>query len=238
MGSTPVIKERPPKFQRHQRKRTDIPSLAEVRQILGAAEGRAKPILYTAALTGCRPSELRGLEWGDVDFDKQKIHVRRSRDKWGNVNATKSDASERSIHMAPVLVAILREWKLASKPNALGLVFATRNGRPMVGVAFAIQWARILYKVGMAARIEYRNGCRARNGSPTVRYGRPKYRLYCLRHVAASLLIESGRSPNYVKKFMGHKRIQTTYDIYGHLLIDSGEPERAALDMQQRLGLG
>jgi len=46
----------------------------------------------------------------------------------------------------------------------------------------------------------------------------PRYpSVYALRHFAASLFIEQGFSPKRVQVIMGHQKITTTYDTYGHL---------------------
>jgi hypothetical protein len=39
-----------------------------------------------------------------------------------------------------------------------------------------------------------------------------------LRHTFASLLLQQGESPVYVKEQMGHSSIQVTVDLYGHLI--------------------
>ncbi len=43
-------------------------------------------------------------------------------------------------------------------------------------------------------------------------------RFHDLRHTFASLLLQNGESPAYVKEQMGHSSIQVTVDIYGHLI--------------------
>jgi len=43
------------------------------------------------------------------------------------------------------------------------------------------------------------------------------YTAHELRHVCASLLIASGASDMQVARQMGHSRIETAKDIYGHL---------------------
>src|SRR5262249_55513004 len=45
-----------------------------------------------------------------------------------------------------------------------------------------------------------------------------KIRFHDLRHTFASLLLQQGESPQYVKEQMGHHSIQITVDIYGHLI--------------------
>lgn len=57
----------------------------------------------------------------------------------------------------------------------------------------------------------------------------PRYpSVYALRHFAASLFIEQGFSPKRVQVIMGHKKITTTYDTYGHL-FPSPEDDRKKL---------
>ena len=41
--------------------------------------------------------------------------------------------------------------------------------------------------------------------------------LHLCRHTFASLLIDSGANAKAIQEFMGHSKIQTTYDVYGHL---------------------
>ena len=45
-----------------------------------------------------------------------------------------------------------------------------------------------------------------------------RVRFHDLRHTFASLLLQQGESPAYVKEQMGHSSIQVTVDIYGHLI--------------------
>jgi hypothetical protein len=71
-------------------------------------------------------------------------------------------------------------------------------------------------------------------GKPTMR-PRPVYTVNCLRHFAASLMIDQGMSPKKVQKRMGHSSIQVTFDLYGHLFdrkeADSDEIARIERDM-------
>ncbi len=43
-------------------------------------------------------------------------------------------------------------------------------------------------------------------------------RFHDLRHSFASLLLQNGESPVYVKDQMGHSSIQVTVNLYGHLI--------------------
>ena len=54
--------------------------------------------------------------------------------------------------------------------------------------------------------------------------------LHEARHTFASLLIDSGANAKAVQEFMGHSKIQTTFDTYGHLLPGSHDEVRERMD--------
>src|SRR6516225_11710347 len=116
------------RFKKDDRKKElVIPTKDEVRRIFDHA-GKWRPILITAALTGLRSSELRGLMWSDVDLDPKMpvLQVRRRADYTGALGAPKSRAGTRTVPLAPPVVDALKEHRLAS-PKPLQYVFA--NGR-------------------------------------------------------------------------------------------------------------
>jgi integrase len=53
-------------------------------------------------------------------------------------------------------------------------------------------------------------------------------------HTFASLLIDSGANPKAIQQFMGHSKIQTTFDVYGHLLPGSHDEVRKRMDAYLR----
>lgn len=58
--------------------------------------------------------------------------------------------------------------------------------------------------------------------------------LHLCRHTFASLLIDSGANPKAIQDFMGHSKIQTTFDVYGHLLPGSHDEVRTRMDAYLR----
>jgi integrase len=104
--------------------------LKEIRAFLGALQGRYRPILLTAAFAGLRASELRGLRWADIDFDRRELHVRQRVDKRNVASPPKTASGIRTVPLPPIVVNTLKEWKLACPKSADGLVFPTGNGRP------------------------------------------------------------------------------------------------------------
>jgi integrase len=188
----------------------DIPSKAEVQMFLSAAAGRWRPLFATAIFTGMRASELRGLTWDDVDFERNVIHVRQRANLWGEIGAPKSAAGDREIPMSPMVVNALKEWRLAcprQKPASgdgegrLWLVFPNGAGKVENHANIA---NRGFYALQIAAGIV--------DGD-----GKAKYGMHALRHFFASWAIERGFSPKRVQSLLGHSSIQMTFDVYGHL---------------------
>jgi len=179
----------------------DLPSPAEVQALLSAAGGRWRPFFVTAIFTGLRASELRGLAWDAVDFDRRVIHVRQRANLWRELGPPKSAAGHREIPMSPLVTNTLREWKLACPTGPLGLVFPNTLGKVELHANIA---ARAWEPLQVAARLVDADG-------------KPKYGLHSLRHFFASWAIDQGFSPKKVQALMGHSGIQITFDTYGHL---------------------
>lgn len=176
------------------------------RLIEAAPDSELCALLLTAALTGLRASELRGLRWSDVDLKACEIHVRQRADRYRAIGNPKSAASRRSIPLAPEVLSALKTWKLACPLGELGLVFPTSGG----AVEHHANILRALAPVMIAAGV-------------TDSKGRPKYALHAFRHFFASWCINpkerGGRElpAKVVQQLLGHSSIVMTLDRYGHL---------------------
>jgi integrase len=179
----------------------DIPSKEQVQQLLATVTGRHRPLIVTAIFTGLRVSELRGLPWSAVDFEKRTIAVRQRADEWGAIGMPKSSAGQREIPMSPTVLNTLREWKLACPQGVLDLVFPNTLGRiqPLSNIARRV-WHPLQKKVGMVDA-----------------GGEPLFNFHTLRHFFASWAIERGFTPKRLQALLGHSSIQMTFDRYGHL---------------------
>jgi integrase len=220
-----LSKARDRRTERRQRRRlevgVDIPRPDEIKAFIANLDGRWRPLLLTAVFTGCRASELRGLHWRDVDLKKAELHVRQRADKWGTLGRPKSQTSERTVPLPPIVVNTLKELKLRSKD---GLVFATSTGRA--------HDLRAIIRHGLKPAM-----CAAKL---TDEQGKPRYGgLHALRHFYASWLINSvadgghGLLPKRVQERLGHSSIVLTMDRYGHLFAE-GEEGRAGLAAAER----
>jgi integrase len=186
----------------------DIPSPDEVRAIIAHLEGRWRPLLLTATFTGLRASELRGLRWADVDLKRNEIHVRQRADYYRQIGALKSEAGERTIPLAPMLVNTLRDWKFACPKGELGLAFPNGVGR-------IESHANIVNRGFIPAQIA---------AGVTTTKGKAKYTgLHSLRHFYASWCINRRVDGGLelplkvVQARLGHASVQMTADCYGHL---------------------
>jgi integrase len=192
----------------------DIPGKDDIQALLAAAAGnRHRPLIVTAALTGMRASELRGLAWDAVDFDRKVITVRQRADEWGTIGAPKSKAGHREIPMMDAVVNTLREWKLACPKGDLNLVFPNQLGKvePLSNIAHRV-WHPLQEKAGLVDDA-----------------GKPRFNFHALPHFFASLGIEQGFSPKRLQSMLGHSSIQMTFDRYGHL-FPSLEDDHAKLN--------
>jgi integrase len=202
----------------------DIPLPAEIRAMVDATSGRWRTWLMFVVSTGLRSSELRGLQWDDIDLRKGEVHVLHRADKYEMIDAPKSEAGERIIPLLPGVIKALREWRMECPKGALGLVFPTDAG----GVAS--HWRMLangLHAAELAAGV-----CtvvKDAGGKVTVNdKGEPvravKYKgLHTLRHFFASWCINRKADgglelpAKVVQERLGHSSITLTMDTYGHL---------------------
>lgn len=73
-----------------------------------------------------------------------------------------------------------------------------------------------------------------RHFKPAVRAALPAekhgLRFHDLRHTCAALLIAANAHPKAIQDHLGHRDIQTTFNVYGHLLPQAQKALAAALD--------
>lgn len=206
-------------IKRRHKKRVQIPSKNNIKNLVDKAQGRWRPIILTAVFTGLRASEIRGLTWQDVDFDAGTIEVRQRADRWNQIGSPKSEAAVRKIPVAPIVLNTLREWKLICPHGELGLVFP--NGKGNVETQSNI-WRRGFVPLMGECELVEENGA-------------PQFSFHTLRHVAASLFIEQGWSPKRVQTVMGHATMAMTYDTYGHLFPNDADDAKSVREIQERL---
>jgi integrase len=148
-----------------------------------------KAIILTAAMTGMRQGELLALRWRDVDWDANRIRVRRNyvRGYWGT---PKSRSGERSIGLSTRVGAQLKELRQGSRFVADGdLVF----GSPITGEP--LDHASLLRRFGKALKTA----------------GVRRVRFHDLRHMFGTRMAASTEvSMRKIQEWMGHRDYRTT----------------------------
>jgi integrase len=110
-------------------------SLEEITSMLAVLTGAARVLVGTAAFTGLRRSEIRGLRWEDYQptADGQLGEIRVERSVWRrHVQPTKTQRSRASVPVIPALEKILDGFRAERGNPQSGFIFeGTRNRQPL-----------------------------------------------------------------------------------------------------------
>jgi len=215
--------------KRTEASRPMMPTREELRAILTATASHSKPLMarafiLTAMLAGLRASELRGLQWRDLDFSENLLHVLRRVDRYSMFGPPKSEGGTRDIPMAPLLANTLKQWKLICPKGQLDLVFPTGAGNVE---SHGNLLARLFWPIQVAAGVTILRDAKDKDGEP-IRMADAKYSLHALRHACAALWIAQGFGPKRIQMLMGHASIQMTFDRYGYL-FEAREADATAM---------
>lgn len=200
------------------RKETVALSIDEQHRLLKAAREYPKSIMFAvvfALYTGCRKSEVMGLQWKEVEFDEGIIHITKqfnrhydpdnpdAKSTLGIVD-TKTTNSVKDIYMFPSFAKEFKaykermiEWKSENKfiHSEEDFVFVGTKNKPIEPRVFY----RYYQEVMEHAEIEGAN-------------------FHTLRHTFATRCIENGMDILMVSKTLGHSNVSTTLNKYSHLL--------------------
>lgn len=228
----------------------DIPTTEETRAIVAAAQGRWRPLLISFVFTGMRSSEARGLRWSDVDLAKAEISVVQRADDYKKIGPPKSEAGERTIPLPPIVVNVLREWKLVCPRRQTGEADAAGNPITELHYVFPTGTGQVESRSNMAKRGFLPTQVRAGVSVPTGekdKHGKAimkgKYGgMHALRHFYASWCINRpkdgglGLLPKMVQERLGHSSIVQTMDTYGHLFPRGDDADELAAAERALLG--
>lgn len=193
------------------------PSAGAVQELLDLARQTPWYALFCfAAYTGCRRSEILGVRWEDIDFDRGTVSIvqttHRVTGKGIIIQPPKSAKGRRSIALDAATVAVLRAHRTKQLAHRLqlgdayednGLVFAGPFGKPQEPACVTRPFRRMADQVGLQG-----------------------VRLHDLRHFHATTLLKTGTHPKVVQERLGHATISTTLDTYSHVV--PGLQEQAA----------
>jgi integrase len=192
-----------PKVSR--RKHINPFSRTEAALFLDTAQVKAPrfyPLLLCALRTGLRQGELLALQWGDIDFHGRFVEVQRNYAR-GQITTPKNGESRR-VDMSKELTQALRHLQTERQLEA-----AANGWTELPRWVFSNEAGGLIDPDNLRKRV-FAQLLKAS--------GLRRIRFHDLRHTFASLLLQQGESPVYVKEQMGHSSIQVTVDLYGHLI--------------------
>ena len=180
-------------------------SIEEVKLILKEVRDDYKNYIAVRFFTGLRSSEINGLQWKFVDFERRQILIRHA---WVSPELiyTKNDGSFRTVEMSELVYnALLSQRKVTGDKH---FVFCTRKFTPLNGNNFARRiWKPLLSYLDL-------------------RYRRP----YQTRHTAATLWLASGESPEWIARQMGHTSTEMLFSVYSRFVPNLTRQDGTAME--------
>lgn len=176
-------------------------------------------------LYGLRRGEVLGLRWQDVDFPRGTLNIRQQVQRVGRMlyqGPVKTKAGERDLPLVDLARSVLLDRRMAQvrqRANAKGdwvgcapgegLVFTSRNGRPVEPRSLARTFQKICEQHSIRVI--------------TVHH---------VRHTAATFLKAAQVPARDAQLILGHSQISITQQIYQHDDLDS---RREALNRVEKL---
>jgi integrase len=198
----------------------EIPSIAEVRSILGAADRlanhrhkyisqpwqRYRAMIYLASDSGMRPQEYLALP--TVDLLDRGIRVSQALSRSNRIEVPKSPAARRYLPIGPDVLHLTRHYiERHDGPNLDGLVYPGAHGRHQMYGHFSRRcWHTLMKEAGLVRQVE---------GEKVLQN---LYTPYSLRHFYASMLIAENKDLKTIQERLGHVDAAMTLNVYGHLI--------------------
>lgn len=174
IGSNPAANLLPEEKPGRGSRRQYVLSPEEIASILTVCETEVELAVISLALySGARQSELLGLRWKDVAWDKGWVRIAGQVDQQGQwTERTKS--KQRTVWIPPQVGKNLKTWWLRSSfKESDDYVFPRNGARPRSQEWARQMWVRLRDTAGVSSQARFHD----------------------LRHTFASILIERGASP-------------------------------------------
>ena len=154
------------------------------------------PVVLTLLL-GLRRSEVLGLQWESVDFERHTIHICRSTHQIESELVTRKVLKRKSSYRTLPMPSEV-ESRLKQESRRQGFICANKDGTRITPNVLSARFQKILRQHGLR-RIRYHD----------------------LRHTCAALLLAAQVPLIEVSNWLGHSTVAITADLYGHLEFSS-----------------
>lgn len=208
------IKRKKPK----QEKRIVPLSIETVQKLADGFAPRWQILVWIGFCTGLRPSEILGLTWDRLDFEKETITVDRQLSRFSDQVFEKHLKTAKTYRTIPFPIAL--QMKINEHVDRFGLgphglLLKNRSGNI---------WR---YKDASAMFREIARPLGLDKGEG----------MHQLRHTFVSVLIQLNLNAKQIQEWLGHESILETMDRYGHLFPNSLSKASELLDSQVLLEL-
>lgn len=193
---------------------------AEMMTLLELIEGDVLELVITiAAYYGLRRSEVLGLRWSAISFERNTVSVNHKvievEENGAFVPRGEDVLKTKSSHRTLPLIPLIREKLLLQKQKQ-------EVHQKVLGKAYCAEYPDYICTndFGVLLRPNY---VTEHFGWLIRKYGLKKIRFHDLRHTCASLLLANGVPMKSIQVWLGHSTFSTTADIYSHLDFSAHE---------------
>jgi integrase len=187
---------------------TELKSLFEV--VKGK---RIELAVILGAFYGLRRSEVVGLKWDAIDFERKTLTIKHTVTEVNldgkkaivEKDRTKTKSSYRTLPLVAPFEALLLKMKAEQERN-----------RKVCGNSYCRDYLGYIYVDELGKRIEP-DFVSQNFGLTLTNNSLKRIRFHDLRHSCASLLYANGVSLKEIQEWLGHSDIATTSNIYTHL---------------------
>ncbi|MDP9427963.1 MAG: site-specific integrase [Actinomycetota bacterium] len=206
VGVSPVVRVQLP---RDDRERIVPLTVAQVQALADAMRARSQTMVIAQAGLGLRLGELLALRVEDVDFLRRTARVESQiAPRTKTRTEPKTPRSRRTIPLPQVVADALAAHIVHFPPGHDGSLFITNTGQVYGREYYGALFAAAVKRAGLPA------------GTTS----------HDLRHHYASVLLAAGESVVAVAERLGHENATLVLKTYGHLMPDSEDRTRRAVD--------
>lgn len=182
-------------------------------------------LIRFAAYSGCRAGEIGALKVRHLDLLRRRVNIVESRKRYGTDGATKTGKS-RWVDLPSQLCDELAAHLASRDHGPDARIWTGDRGGPLDHRWFYRQrFSPVVADLTERGRLPVATKVQADGETKTY-----TLRFHDLRHTCVALLIGQGAQQYEVMEHLGHTKISTTIDTYGHLFPQVRERIREALE--------